>query len=107
MIGLLLLYFIGKGYFQLAKDYQKKPTFLYSILGIAFYYLGTIVFGFVLGILAEIFLWEFIYEMNTTLLSLIALPFGLLTTWGAYRLLLNNWKNNKGVSADLIDDHTH
>src|SRR5438477_13102036 len=91
MIGLILLYFIGKTYFNLAQPYVKN-AWIFAIVGIAAYYLGIVIGGFIIGI-AFAFGW-FPYSIDSVpnfTLGLIAIPFGVLTCWGLYAILKRNW----------------
>ncbi|MFK7810517.1 MAG: hypothetical protein AB8F74_22110 [Saprospiraceae bacterium] len=104
MLGLLLLYFIGKKFSELAKDYNKK-TWVYILLGIVSYYLGTFVGGIVLVIVLDMFFSIAIEEIDDFVIGLMAMPFGLLMCWGYYRLLVRNWSKQKPIlSSDILDD---
>lgn len=102
MLGILLLFFIGKYYYELAQDYYKN-RWLYGILGIATYYLGTVVGGFIVGIANELF--DFGINWDSTLnLSLVALPFGILFAFIVYVLLKRHWKKQVVSVKDEISD---
>lgn len=104
MLGLLLLFFIGKYYVELANQFNKNK-WLYAILGIATYYAGTIAFGFSLGLYAVIAENPEVLEMNNIVLGLMAIPFGILTTWILYTILKNNWKKRTGTEdVELLDN---
>lgn len=102
MLGLLLLFFIGKYYYELAQDYYKH-RWLYGALGIATYYVGTAIGGFVIGAADELFdlgvNWDSIFS-----LGLIVLPFGVLLTTIVYFLLKRNWKKTVVFDKDHIQD---
>ena len=53
MLGLVLLYWIGKYYYKLAEVYNKSQ-WGFAILGIVVYYAGIVVFAFAVGIIAEL-----------------------------------------------------
>lgn len=108
MLGLILIYFIGKRFAELAFDYNRK-RWQFAILGIVVYYAGMLLFGFILGILSEIFLWR-IDEMSNILLGLICLPFGILSVWLLYKYLEKKWSNeqfktNAFKEDQIIDEH--
>lgn len=99
MLGLLLLYFIGKYYndlFNLYKTNESK-SWPYVVLGIAVYYVGTFIFGIAAVLLGEAVFDIDIDNMNELALSLLAMPFGILATFGVYKCLENKWK------AEYID----
>ena len=51
MLGIVLIYWLGKYFYQLAEKYNQNK-WLYAILGIVVYYVSQLFFGFVLGILS-------------------------------------------------------
>lgn len=95
MLGILLIYFIGKPFYDLAQEY-KKNEWAYAILGVVMYYVGTFVAGIVIGL--GCYFMEFDFEsINDLLLSLIAMPFGLFFCWLLHTFL------KKKFSGDLSD----
>lgn len=107
MLGILLIYFIGKAFYDLAQEHNKNK-WVFAILGVVSYYGGTIIAGFVFGLLAELDVTDFFIELPEIGLSLFALPFGLLACWAFYKILSNNWSNqsvenvNDALDGDLI-----
>ncbi|MBL7765066.1 MAG: hypothetical protein JNJ58_03160 [Chitinophagaceae bacterium] len=89
MLGLLLIYFIGKYFYDLAGLYDKNK-WGFAILGVLMYYVGT----FVTGIFIGIFNADMIEEGNNLVLGLMALPFGILSSYLTYILLKKNWSKN-------------
>jgi membrane protein implicated in regulation of membrane protease activity len=105
MIGLLLIYFIGKSFYQLAFDYNKH-VWGFAILGIVLYYAGTFIGGVVLAIIGLLAGSNFVETIPNILLSLISMPFGLLFCWGSYKFLENQWDKNKMVNNnDSLDSN--
>ena len=102
MLGILLLYFIGKSFYKLAEIYDKSK-WAFAIVGIASYYGGTILGGIIVGVLVAIF--DPYADFSELSYSLIAIPFGLLTWWGLYYLLKKQW-SKKGVQTnhDVLDE---
>lgn len=86
MVGLLLLYFVGKAFYALSERHNRSK-WGFAILGVGSYYLGTFIGGFVVAILYEVVLEQSIDDMNDMLLGLMALPFGVLACWGFYKIL--------------------
>ncbi len=105
MLGLLLIYFIGKWHYELAVQFNKNK-WLFAILGVVTYYGGTFLFGIGLGVFALITNDMSVLEINDFILGLMALPVGLLCTWGLYKILENNWKKAPVVSDsnELLDN---
>lgn len=89
MIGILLVYFIGKSYYDLAGNYDKNK-WGYAILGIIAYYLGTFIGGVIISIVALTNKFD-ITGMSDTLLGLMGLPLGVLSCWGLYKWLERHW----------------
>lgn len=102
MLGLLLIFFIGKYYYELAQDYYKH-RWLYAIFGIIIYYVGTAVGGIILGFLDVLFALNFDWD-SSLFLGLIALPFGIVAAYFIYIVLKRKWKKETGVAKDEIQD---
>ena len=106
MIGLVLLYFVGKAFYDLA-GLNKKNEWLYAILGVGSYYTGLIIGGVLIAIGYELFIGS-IDEVNDTLLSIFALPIGVVTCWGFYRILKRRWEEKEtasGSAEEVLDAH--
>ncbi len=114
MVGLFLIYFVGKSFYDLA-GIHSKGQWLFAILGVGSYYGGLFVGGIFLAIGYELFTDSGIEEVNETLLSFLALPIGVLACWGFYRLLKNRWEKKETFSespddildASLIDQNSN
>ena len=102
MLGFLLIYFIWKYYSELAVEHNKSK-WGYALLGIATYYIGTFIGGLAIGII-DLLVGTDLVESNTIILSLIALPFGLLFVWALYKILENKWKTQKFPEGDSLDN---
>lgn len=100
MIGLLvLIYFIGRQFFFLARDYQHNPL-LFAILGVDAYYLGTLLFDKIISALSDYS--EFcLYLASTTpfIRGLAALPTGLLCCWIFFHILRAQWQRKLRIQS--------
>lgn len=107
MLGLLLIYFIWKYYYELTVTYNKSKW--YGLLGIASYYIGTFVGGFAISMVAlSSSGFNSTDGMNDFLLGLIALPFGLLSVWSLYKILKKRWSNTDehlNNDSNSLDGH--
>ncbi len=107
MLGIILMYFIGKQFYKLAEEFDKN-RWLFSILGILTYYAGQVLFVLVLFLSDTFLTSDFITTMTTTTdelkLSVIAIPIGLLTCAALYFLLRKNWKKTGTLEENLIDE---
>jgi len=104
MLGLFLIYFIGKSYFDLAVKHDKNK-WLYALLGVIAYYAGEFIFAILyvvyLGFTDPIA----IETINESLLGIISVPFGLLSCWGLYKFLEKKWNKPQSASeSDILDD---
>jgi hypothetical protein len=108
MLGIVLIIFIGNYFYKLAHEFNKN-RWLFAILGIASYYAGTAIAGFTLGIITAMNGSDFVNTTPRFVLSIIFMPFGLLTCWGFYRILFNQWNkqsminNNDSLDANLMN----
>jgi uncharacterized membrane protein HdeD (DUF308 family) len=104
MLGLILLYWVGKYFYQLAER-NNRSKWGFAVLGILSYYAGIVLFGFLAGIILEITYPGFVEEGNDFLIGIMIIPFGILTCYGTYKLLENRWeKNTDAVDQFLVDD---
>ena len=103
MLGLILIYWIGKYFYNLADDYNKSK-WGFTILGVVSYYGGLLFFGFAIGIIAEIFSPGFFDGFNETLYGLICLPLGVLTCYLLYQYLEKTWKKEEPMNNNSIDE---
>lgn len=106
MIGLVLLYFVGKAFYDLA-GLNNKNEWLYAILGVASYYAGLFIGGVLIAIGYEAFIGS-VDELDDILLSVMSLPVGVLACWGFYRLLKKRWEDKQDLSdssGDVLDVH--
>jgi hypothetical protein len=103
MIGLLLIYFIGKYFYDLAGQY-KKSKWGFAILGVISYYLGILIGGAVIGLLFEFVLEIPVEGFSDIALGLMSIPMGILACWGFYKLLKSQWtKPSVSSSSDVLD----
>jgi uncharacterized membrane protein HdeD (DUF308 family) len=103
MLGLILIYFIGKKFYQLADKYDKNK-WGHAISGVITYYAGAFVFGMLIGVAIELWGSISVLEMNDMVLGLIAMPFGILSVFGLYVFLKKRYEKNASTMTDSIDD---
>ena len=104
ILGLLLIYFIGKQFYKLAEEYDKN-AWGYAILSIAVYYATTILLSFVVGIMYVVM--DKIPDIDGTseiMLGLILIPFGLLAVYLLHRFLEKKWNKERTKEEVVIDD---
>lgn len=98
MLGLILIYFIGKAFFDLAGEYNKSE-WGFAILGIISYYFGTFIGGIILVMIGTFTGSDFFETSHRIILSLLSMPFGLLVCWIFYRILSSEWKYKSGKNS--------
>ena len=101
MLGLVLLYFVGKAFYDLAKKHGKNK-WLFAILGVVSYYGGIFGAGIVLGLIGIAYP-EFLENASEFAINLMAIPVGVLICWGFYRLLKYQWEKNVSPTEELLD----
>lgn len=102
MLSLIFIYFIGKFYWDLAKEHEKSK-WGFAVLGVASYYAGSFLFGVILFIAVELFEPGWVDTLSDTTAGLIALPFGFATTIGLYFILKRLWTRK---AREVRDDTT-
>ncbi|MCB0820137.1 MAG: hypothetical protein KDC13_05910 [Bacteroidetes bacterium] len=102
MLGLLLLYFIGKHFYQLAFEHNRKP-WPPAILGVLAYFLGTFIYGFILAITLELGFDTHIENINRYAVEFSSIPFGILAAYGLRTIYLRHWKKSPNPDSDLLD----
>lgn len=77
MLGILLLYFVGKAFHTLAKQYDKESPWKYVVGGLASYYGGLILGAFSIGLIGTEAGMD-IEGMSDLALGVMSIPFGVL-----------------------------
>lgn len=103
MLGLVLLYWIGKHFYKLAEEYRKSQ-WGFTILGIIAYYGGIVFFSFTLGIVLEIISPGYVESINEFVFGILMIPFGLLTCYLLYLYLEKTWKRKTSDLRERINE---
>lgn len=104
MLGFVLLYFAGKAFYDLAGRHGRNK-WAFAILGVVSYYGGLFFGGILIALIYEFGLSKSIDDQNETLLSVMAIPVGVLTCWGLFKGLEARWKKaDKPFVAEGILD---
>lgn len=103
MFGILLLYFIWKYFSDLALKHRKS-NWTFGLLGIATYYIGTFIGGLIIGLFDLLANTHYVEETSDIILNLISVPFGLLSVWGLFKILKNQWEAKKFEDNDSLDN---
>jgi len=103
MLSILLVYFIGKQFYELAQDFNKN-RWLFAILGVVVYYAIGILLVVVIALLdVVVFEWGLDWE-NRFGMNMLAIPLGLLADVSLYLFLKNRWKATVVLVKDEIQD---
>ena len=102
MIGILIIFFIGKYFYKLAETFNQNK-WVFAILGVISYYVGTLVGGFFLGLFDELLGLNVDWD-NTLLLTFIAIPFGVGTAYLFYFILQKKWEKSYVEPENEIQD---
>ncbi|MBL7834029.1 MAG: hypothetical protein JNK18_08745 [Cyclobacteriaceae bacterium] len=102
MLGLLLIYFVGRKFYELAFEFDKS-RWGYAIAGVVSYYAGTILSALIIATIIEINSPGYITESNEWAVSLLGIPFGVLVCWGLFKTLEKNWSKEKAAQPNTLD----
>ena len=102
MLGFVFIFYIGKFFYKLAEKFDKNK-WLFAILGIVVYYVGTFIGGVVIALTNIISDFEVDWE-NNLVLGLIALPFGISAAYLFYYILKKQWEKSFVIVQDEIQD---
>jgi cellobiose-specific phosphotransferase system component IIC len=105
MLGLLLLYWVGKAFYDLAKQYGRGP-WPYAILAIVCYYGLQFIVG---GVAVLVMMDQDGYFNESDLegfgLNILGVVIGALGTWVFYRLLKKKWSETTiSKHTEILDD---
>jgi hypothetical protein len=103
MFGLLFIYFVGKAFYKLAEEHQKKK-WLYGILGVLSFYGGMFGGGFILGAVLGLLYPNILDEFSETTLGLMTIPIGLIACRVFFVLLKRQWGKSPEIKSDTLLD---
>lgn len=105
MLSILLIYFIGRKFYELAAEFNKHK-WGFAILGIVAFYIGAIIFGIFIILYQSLKGEYFINSGNNAGIDLASIPCGLLACYGLYKYLNKSWerKNTPPSHPDILDD---
>lgn len=101
MLGILILIGIGFWFSKMAQNHGGAKPWVWVVSGIGSYFLGQLIAGFIIGLVAP----QMLDEMLT--LILVGLITGILGVFVARQILITHAKNNGGKkpsSPNILDD---
>ena len=106
MLGIFIIYWIGKWYYKLAEKHERSK-WGFAVLGPVTYYVGQVL-GVVLVMLVYVASGneDAFFNTNERLLDLMGVPFGALACWGLYQLLKRKWQQKALMpkQVDVLDN---
>jgi predicted permease len=106
MLGLILIYFVGRKFFELAHEHNRS-TWGFAILGVLSYYITQFIFGIIIAIVM-ISTGNNLTTGGRLLINVAAILIGVAAVWGLYKGLESYWGKNpkqaKSSGKDLIDN---
>jgi len=102
MLGILLIFFIGKHFYKLAEQFNQNK-WLYAILAVVIYYAAGVVYVVVLAVLDDLFGFGIDWD-NAIALEYLAIPIGLAADYGFHILLKKKWEKSVIIIKDEIQD---
>ena len=102
MLSIILIVLLGRTFYRLAEEFNQH-RWLFAVLGIISYYVGSAIGGVVVGLVDVLFDLGVDFD-NSGILLMIAIPFGLGTSYILYYILKRKWKNEVVVEKDEIQD---
>lgn len=102
MLGLILIYLVGKKFYELAFEYNKS-RWGYAIAGVVSYYAGYLLSVLIIATIVEINNPGYITDSNELIFSVLGIPFGALICWAFYRMLEKNWSKDKSAQPNTLD----
>jgi len=90
MLGLLLIYFVGKAFYDLAAKSQKSK-WGYAILGVVSYHAGTVLIALIIVLMSLVEVIGSFDDIPDFAFNLLVIPFGVLTCWLFYKFLQKRW----------------
>ena len=101
MLGVVIIYFLGRSVYRLAETYHKN-TWGHAVGSVLFYYLGTFVAGIAIYLLADLNGGN-LENTSDMAINLMAVPFGL-AFWYAYRAFFKHrWAQAPESDMELLD----
>ncbi len=103
MLGLFLIYFIGKQFYDLAFEHDKNK-WGFAILGVISYYASSFIGAFIIVFGILMISPNTLDTIPDIALDLMAVPFGLLGCIGLYFFLRKTWEKQERFTENIIDE---
>ncbi|HPF95805.1 MAG: hypothetical protein R2802_01535 [Flavobacteriaceae bacterium] len=102
MLELIIIYFIGKYFYELAKDFNQNK-WLFVVIGVLTYFVGAVIGVVILMALDASFGFGIDWE-SRLLLTFLLMPFAIASCYLLYTLLKKRWQKTIVISKDEIDE---
>ncbi|PWL27383.1 MAG: hypothetical protein DCO96_11620 [Fluviicola sp. XM-24bin1] len=105
MIQILILIFIGRWLYQLAKKFKKPNSWLYGLLAVVTYFVSSFIFGAIIALILLALGHDLYFTQGEELLlSLAGIPAGFGGVALLHYLLKRKWKREDTSDRGLLDD---
>ncbi|MCR9174275.1 MAG: hypothetical protein NXI10_17390 [bacterium] len=105
MIQILILFFLGRWLYQLAKKHKKPNPLLYGLFAILIYIGVAFVLGFILGVILVLMGRDVVFSKGEELLLTLALlPFSIGGVALFHYLLKRKWSREIPSGDGLLDE---
>jgi hypothetical protein len=104
MLGILLWYFIWTKFSKLSKKFSKPKPWVYGLSGVISYMLGSYGFIFIFAFIDAMFQFNILESISDIVLSLIAIPVGVLFAVVFYQILKRKFSNQPLETDTIVDD---
>jgi hypothetical protein len=105
MLGLLIVYFLGRWVYNLAKKHKKPNSWLYAFLAVGTYY-GVGILSVVIFMMLDVIssggdIGSF---QNRMIATLVAMPFGAGAVAILHYILKSSWSKEIKADEELLDE---
>lgn len=90
MLGIVILFSIGSYFYKLAEKFNKNK-WLYGILGVVVYFVGTTLTAGMIGIIMGLINVD-VTDKLARAIGYATIPIGFLLTFVLYKILKPNWE---------------
>jgi len=103
MLGILLIYFIGKKFYDLALE-NKKSGWGFAILGVISFYAFQFIFGIILALVVGVNEYGEFDGMSDFGINILGIIVGVIGVVILYYILQKVWAKNSFFKGDLLDE---
>ena len=105
MLGYVFMFFIGREFYLLAREF-KKVKLVFALIGAVSYYVGSVIGTYLAFHLVNLMSGSVLEPMSLLFGVVLAFAVGFATSWWFYSYLKKYWSNEEKRKADaeILDD---